>query len=146
MSGAKDAGKDSAAPATKHRRTGAQATAADSAEPGVSMDEGAWGALADVYMELGEDHLAHVAYASRIARWGVHISSAHFINNSISQRTCFGTSVSPLHAEQCTIPSETGCHDEMRAGAICLLACAPANAGCRIPGSTAVKLEICLPL
>ena len=23
-----------------------------------------------MYMQLGEDHLAHVAYASRIARWG----------------------------------------------------------------------------
>ena len=66
-----NSGEAAAAPVTKRRRTGASLAAApDSAEPDVSADEGAWGALADVYMELGEDHLAHVAYASRIAQWG----------------------------------------------------------------------------
>ncbi len=50
---------------SKRRRT---ETAVPASEPSPPADETSWAALADVYMQLGEHHLAHVAYATRIAR------------------------------------------------------------------------------
>lgn len=50
---------------TKRRRTEPSAPAS---EPSLGGDEASWAALADVYMQLGEHHLAHVAYSTQIAR------------------------------------------------------------------------------
>lgn len=52
-------------PSTKRRRT---ESLTPPSEPSPPADEASWAALADVYMQLGEHHLAHVAYATRIAR------------------------------------------------------------------------------
>jgi cytochrome c-type biogenesis protein CcmH/NrfG len=52
-------------PSSKRRRAVA---AVPASEPSPPADEASWAALADVYMQLGEYHLAHVAYATRIAR------------------------------------------------------------------------------
>ena len=52
-------------PPQKRRRT-----ADDAFEPAVSGDEGAWDALASLYRDLGEDHLAHTSFAAHVARLG----------------------------------------------------------------------------
>ncbi len=37
-------------------------------EPEVAADEGTWAALAEVYRQLGESHLAHVACSTHLVR------------------------------------------------------------------------------
>ena len=60
----KQSGKSDAQPAAKRRR----AAASVSSEPEVAADEATWAALARVYMQLGESHLAHVACSAHLAR------------------------------------------------------------------------------
>jgi hypothetical protein len=60
----KGRGKEDEQPA-KRRRSEA---AAPASEPRPGGDKAAWAALADLYMQLGDHHLAHVAYATQIAR------------------------------------------------------------------------------
>lgn len=54
-----------AEPAPKRKRS---APSAPSSEPEVAADEATWAALAEVYMQLGEPHLAHVACSTHLAR------------------------------------------------------------------------------
>ena len=56
--------KADAEPAAKRRRSASDF----SSEPEVAADEGAWAALAEVYMHLGESHLAHVACSKHLVR------------------------------------------------------------------------------
>ena len=66
----KQSGKPGAQPAAKRRR----AAASVSSEPEVAADEATWAALARVYMQLGESHLAHVACSAHLARCAVVLS------------------------------------------------------------------------
>ena len=61
--------KAEAEPAAKRKRSAASV----SGEPEVATDEANWAALAEVYMRLGESHLAHVACSTHLARWGLLI-------------------------------------------------------------------------
>lgn len=61
-------------PSSKRRRTDA---AVPASEPSPDADEASWAALADVYMQLGEHHLAQVAYATRIARCALAVERQH---------------------------------------------------------------------
>ncbi len=65
LGGAKPSGP-AQPPSQKRRRTSAD----ESSEPAVSGDEGAWDALAGLYRDLGEDHLAHTCFAAHVARLG----------------------------------------------------------------------------
>ena len=69
LAGAKTGGAAAAArpPPAKRRRAD---EAPPAAEPVISNDEDAWNALAGLYRDLGEDHLAHTAFASHVARSG----------------------------------------------------------------------------
>jgi hypothetical protein len=49
----------------KRRRT---EVATPVSEPEKVEDEATWAALADLYMQLGEQHVAHVMYATQLAR------------------------------------------------------------------------------
>ena len=60
----KQSGQSDAQPAAKRRR----AAASVSSEPEVAADEATWAALARVYMQLGESHLAHMACSAHLAR------------------------------------------------------------------------------
>jgi len=57
--------KADAEPAAKRRRS----TASIAREPEVASDEATWAALAEVYMQLRESHLAHVACSTHLARY-----------------------------------------------------------------------------
>ncbi len=59
--------KAEAEPAAKRKHSAASV----SGEPEVATDEATWAALAEVYMRLGESHLAHVACIAHLARWGM---------------------------------------------------------------------------
>jgi hypothetical protein len=56
--------KADAEPAPKRRRSAVGSLS----EPEVAADEGTWAALAEVYMQLGESHLAHVACSTHLVR------------------------------------------------------------------------------
>ena len=66
----KQGGKPDTQPAAKRRRGAASV----GSEPKVAADEAAWAALARVYMQLGEFHLAHVTSSAHLARCAAVLS------------------------------------------------------------------------